>query len=135
MRIWKSLKESMVGWTAEPLSIFLRFPNQTRFNYLFLAILISSFSPMSFAQESSAGSILQDIKSQEPILVLPQAKPQIEQLSPSKGEPLGNLFTVIQIQFIGNTKLSDEVLQRLLLGFLNRPITFKHHRCHHHHIL
>jgi hemolysin activation/secretion protein len=88
-----------------------------------LALLL--LMPNSFAQQTSAGSILQEIRSQEQDAALPQVTPNIIQPKLDKGTT-SKAGTIIakQFIFIGNTKVSSEKLNSLVIGYLNRPITF-----------
>jgi len=86
---------------------------------------LCSFLPKTYAQDTSAGSLLQGIRNQEPSTLLPQALPK---LIPSKPEqPVASKkaqFVAKRFIFMGNKKVSNEILSGLLAGYLNRPITF-----------
>ena len=99
--------------------------------YPFLTIcvitLIAQFfiAPKSFAQQTSAGSILQEIRSQELDATLPQVMPNISQPKVDQGVgPKAVTFVAKRFIFIGNTKVSSEKLNSLVAGYLNRPINF-----------
>jgi len=90
---------------------------------LFFALF--SMAPKSFAQETSAGSILQGIRSQIPENALPQVAPNLEQ---PKLDQQSNIkavtFIAKRFVFVGSTEVSTEKLNSLVSGYLNRPINF-----------
>lgn len=81
--------------------------------------------PNSYAQQTSAGSILQEIRSQEQDTALPQVTPNIIQPKLDQS-PISKAGTIIakRFVFIGNTKVSSEKLNSLVASYLNRPISF-----------
>jgi hemolysin activation/secretion protein len=88
-----------------------------------LALLL--LMPNSFAQQTSAGSILQEIRSQELETALPKVIPNIDRTIADKvASPKDATFIAKHFTFIGNTKVSSEKLNSLVIGYLNRPITF-----------
>lgn len=107
------------------MNIYTTFIKDRQYYFLALVIALCLATPKAFSQETSAGSILQGIKSQEPTAILPQPEPKLELNKPPQGEPSGNAFTITQIHFMGNTQVSLKKLQSLTASFLNHPITFR----------
>ena len=96
-------------------------------HFLYIAISLALFllSPPSGAQQTSAGSLLQGIRSQELETTLPQVAPNIDRTKSTKAaSPMEATFIAKRFAFIGNTKVSSEKLNSLIFGYLNRPITF-----------
>jgi hemolysin activation/secretion protein len=96
-------------------------------HFLYIAISLALFlvSPPSGAQQTSAGSLLQGIRSQELETTLPQVAPNIDRTKSTKAaSPMEATFIAKRFAFIGNTKVSSEKLNSLIYGYLNRPITF-----------
>ena len=90
-----------------------------------MALALLFLVPNSFAQQTSAGSILQEIRSQEQDTPLPQVTPNIIQpkLDQTTTSKAGTIIPK-RFVFIGNTKVSSEKLNSLIAGYLNRPISF-----------
>lgn len=91
-----------------------------------LSLLFLAAAPLAHAQVS-AGSLLQENQQlAPPTVALPDALPKeepkaFEPLTPKPGQVS---FTVKQFVFTGNAHISNDDLQKLVAGFLNRPITF-----------
>jgi hemolysin activation/secretion protein len=73
-----------------------------------------------------AGSLLQEIERQRPPPVIPREGPalNVPPLLPPSGGPTLQ-FTINQFTYVGNTKLSNQVLDQALASYLNKPITFE----------
>jgi hemolysin activation/secretion protein len=94
---------------------------------IYASLLLTLFfsAPKSFAQQTSAGSVLQGIRSQELETTLPQVVPNIDRTKVDQTSgPKAATFLAKRFVFIGNTKVSSETLNTLVAGYLNRPITF-----------
>ena len=94
---------------------------------IYASALLTLFflAPKSFAQQTSAGSVLQGIRSQELETTLPQVIPNIGQVKVGQTSgPKAATFLAKRFVFIGNTKVSSETLNTLIAGYLNRSITF-----------
>ena len=93
--------------------------------YVSALLTLLFLAPKSFAQQTSAGSVLQGIRSQELETTLPQVIPNIGQAKVEQTSgPKAATFLAKRFVFIGNTKVSSETLNTLVAGYLNRPITF-----------
>jgi len=93
--------------------------------YCSLIFILLFLTPKSFAQQTSAGSVLQGIRSQELETALPKVIPNIDQTkADTVASPKEATFIAKRFAFIGNTKVSSEKLNSLIAGYLNRPITF-----------
>lgn len=93
--------------------------------YASLLLTLFFLAPKSFAQQTSAGSVLQGIRSQELETTLPQVLPNIGQAKVEQTSgPNAATFFAKRFVFIGNTKVSSETLNTLVAGYLNRPVTF-----------
>lgn len=92
---------------------------------LVMALAFLFLAPNSYAQQTSAGSILQEIRSQEQDTALPQVTPNIIQPKLDQS-PIAKAGAIIakRFVFIGNTKVSSQKLNSLVAGYLNRPISF-----------
>jgi hemolysin activation/secretion protein len=95
------------------------------FIYCSFIFILFFLIPKSFAQQTSAGSVLQGIRSQEPETTLPKVIPYIDQTKADKvASPKEATFIAKRFTFVGNTKVSPEKLNSIVAGYLNRPITF-----------
>ena len=116
------------GKFIETINTSFKKPKDLYINFLLhlvLAITIIFIVPNSFAQQTSAGSILQEIRSQEQDVPLPQVMPNIIQPKLDKNAiSKAGTFIAKRFAFIGNTRVSSEKLNSLVIGYLNRPITF-----------
>ncbi len=94
------------------------------FQFVFF-LINGSIVQNSLAQLTSAGSILQGIKSEvpAPYLPLPDIKLEFPKEEPLKQPSL--VFSVNQFKFNGNSKISNETLSELAKSYLNRPLSFK----------
>ena len=94
--------------------------------FMVVAPILFLMAPTSFAQETSAGSILQGIRSSSQENVLPQVAPNVELPKLDKqSNAKAVTFIAKRFVFLGSTKVSAEILNGLVSGYLNRPITFK----------
>ena len=93
---------------------------------LLLAGLITVFSNSAFAQ-TSAGQLLQQNKELEPApSILPEAvpNPTLKEVGPSTPKPGQFTFVVKEFVFTGNTKISSQELQKVLIEFVGKSVTF-----------
>jgi hemolysin activation/secretion protein len=96
-------------------------------HFLYAITLLALFfvALPSSAQQTSAGSVLQGIRSQELETTLPQVLPNIDKSKVDQAAgPKSATFLAKRFIFIGNTKVSSDKLNSLVSGYLNRPITF-----------
>lgn len=96
-------------------------------HFLYAITLLALFfiALPSSAQQTSAGSVLQGIRSQELETTLPQVLPNIDKSKADQAAgPKSATFLAKRFIFIGNTKVSSDKLNSLVSGYLNRPITF-----------
>lgn len=81
----------------------------------------------AIAQPVSAGSILQQINSESPVIVLPPVMPEAKggyKEAPESAVAGGQKFIIKRFEFSGNVKISTEKLQVVVAEFLNRSYTF-----------
>lgn len=90
---------------------------------LIIGLSLLGFSSLALAQ-TSAGEILQQIQRSQPGMTLPQVAPSIERAKPIDTKSDQLQFVVKKFVFLGNTKVSTTELEKLVRGYLNRPITF-----------
>jgi hemolysin activation/secretion protein len=91
-----------------------------------IAFTLSGIARISLAQ-TSAGQVLQEIQQLAPPAIdVPQATREVSPLKPDLIPPKAGqvTFVVKQFVFTGNNKISNEELQSLVSGFLNKSITF-----------
>lgn len=77
----------------------------------------------SFAQPS-AGSLMQQLQSEQPLITLPPAQPS---LAPGRSVPTTpdqQKVFIKQFKFLGNQKLSDQDLQALVAPYKNTSLSF-----------
>ena len=94
---------------------------------LWIALLFFSSITPAIAQPVSAGSILQQINSESPVIVLPPVMPEATggyKESPESAVAGGQKFIVKRFEFTGNVKISTEKLQVVVAEFVNRSYTF-----------
>ena len=94
---------------------------------LWIALLFFSCMTPAIAQPVSAGSILQQINSESPVIVLPPVMPEAKggyKEAPESAVAGGQKFIIKRFEFSGNVKISTEKLQVVVAEFLNRSYTF-----------
>lgn len=86
-------------------------------------ILTSLMIPSAFAQ-TSAGSLMQQLQTEQPLMTLPPVKPGVapEKLAPTL--PGQQQVLIKQFKFTGNQKLSDADLQALVAPYRNTLMSF-----------
>lgn len=92
----------------------------------FFLLFFSAMSPTN-AQPVSAGSILQQINSETPTIVLPPVAPESKgpyNKTPASEVPGGRKILVKHFEFSGNKKVSSEKLQAVVAEFVNHSYTF-----------
>lgn len=84
---------------------------------------MSLMTPSVFAQ-TSAGSLMQQLQSEQPLIVLPPVKPGAapEKLAPTM--PGQQQVLIKQFKFTGNKRLSDADLQALIAPYKNTTMSF-----------
>lgn len=87
--------------------------------FIFIGLINSS----ALAQPS-AGSLMQQLQSEQPLMVLPPAKPGVapEKLAPT--DPGQQQVLIRQFKFTGNQKLSEADLQSLVAPYKNTSMSF-----------
>jgi len=88
-----------------------------------ILISICIFCTRSYAQPS-AGSLLQQLESEKPQLILPTAQPKLSPSVPSIQQPSSSSFVIKRFVFKGNQKANETELNEFLKNYLNRPVTF-----------
>ena len=83
-------------------------------------LLSTSYSVLA---QTSAGELLQQIQRSQPSMSLPSVAPREEVSKPPVAKPGDLQFEVKHFVFVGNTKVTNAQLQKLLAGYLNHPIT------------
>lgn len=80
-------------------------------------------TPSAFAQ-TSAGSLMQQLQTEQPLMALPPLKPGVapEKLAPTL--PSQQQVLIKQFKFTGNQKLSDSDLQALVVPYKNTSMSF-----------
>lgn len=80
-------------------------------------------TPSAFAQ-TSAGSLMQQLQTEQPLMTLPAVKPGVapEKLAPTV--PGQQQVLIKQFKFTGNQKLSDADLQALVATYKNTTMSF-----------
>ena len=99
-------------------------PNINRYNYLIAIFIFNFYTKSAYPVDISSGSILQGIQSQVSTFNLPHANSILETVNENFNDGKGIKFTLNQIKFTGNYKITDLDLQTIIAKYLNRPITF-----------
>jgi hemolysin activation/secretion protein len=91
-----------------------------------LLALVSAGAVAQTPNPVDAGSLLQEVERQRALPAAPREGPalNVPPLLPPAGGPTLQ-FTIKQFTFVGNTKLSSQVLEQALASYLNTPITFE----------
>lgn len=93
--------------------------------YSGLLFLLANFYVGGLAAQPSAGSLMQQIQNEQPLMTLPPVQPgtSTERLTPST--PGQRQILIKQFKFVGNQKLSEQDLQTLLAPYKNKPFSFE----------
>jgi hemolysin activation/secretion protein len=93
--------------------------------YSGLLFLLANFYVDGEAAQPSAGSLMQQIQNEQPLMTLPPVQPgtSTERLTPST--PGQRQILIKQFKFVGNQKLSEQDLQTLLAPYKNKPLSFE----------
>ena len=98
-------------------------PNINRYNYLIAIFIFNFYTKSAYPVDISSGSILQGIQSQVSTFNLPHANSILETVNENFNDGKGIKFTLNQIKFTGNYKITDLDLQTIIAKYLNHPIT------------
>jgi hemolysin activation/secretion protein len=75
--------------------------------------------------QPSAGSLLQEIESQKPTVLIPAPEPQVPRAPPVAAPTSKQSFVVKQFNFVGNRQITEQELLRLVQPYLNRATTYE----------
>lgn len=89
-------------------------------SYLVLACLVNETS----LAQPSAGSLMQQMQSEQPLITLPPAQPIDTLKKQAPTAPEQQKVFIKQFKFIGNQKLSDQDLQTLVAPYKNTALSF-----------